>query len=254
MKNLFYSTGYYEGISNASKRSAEAMLPKVFEIVQPKSWIEIGSGTGSWTQTAMELGVPDCVAVDGPWVKDSELLIPRQNFIKHDLTQPLKLNRNFDVALSLEVAEHLEERFAETIVGTLTSHADVIVFGAAIPMQGGTHHINEQWPSYWISKFADQGYECIDYIRPSMWRDERVAPFYIQNTFLFLKVGSQPELASKLRAAVSQMFSESHKLPFIHPRQYLGIATMEAISARLMLRQGPKVLATRVLGRLGVRI
>jgi len=253
MKNLFYSTGYYEGISNVSKRSAEAMLPKIFELVEPKSWVEVGSGTGSWTQTAMELGVSDCVAVDGPWVKDNELLIPHTNFVKHDLTQPLVLNRKFDLALSLEVAEHLDERFADTIVQSLTSHSDLIVFGAAIPMQGGTHHVNEQWPSYWISKFIDHGYECIDFVRPSLWRDDRVAPFYIQNTFMFLKVGSRPDLANKLRAKISQIFSESHNLAFVHPRQYLGIATMEAISARLMLSQGPKVLANRILGRLGVR-
>ncbi|MCK1735279.1 hypothetical protein IVA79_15175 [Bradyrhizobium sp. 138] len=254
MKNLFYSTGYYDGISNVSKRSAEAMLPKIFEYVQPKSWVEIGSGTGSWTKTAMELGVSDCVAVDGPWVKDSELLIPSKNFVKHDLTKPLTLNRKFDLALSLEVAEHLDERFADTIVQTLTLHADSIVFGAAIPMQGGTQHINEQWPNYWISKFADHGFECIDFVRPSLWQDDRAAPFYIQNTFIFLKIGSKPELATKLRAAVSQMFSNSCNLAFVHPRQYLGIATMEAISARLMLRQGPKVLAARVLGRLGLRL
>ncbi|MCA1550695.1 hypothetical protein I6F36_28085 [Bradyrhizobium sp. BRP19] len=254
MKSLFYSAGYYDGISNVSKRSAEAMLPRIFEAVQPKSWIEIGSGTGSWTKTAIELGIPECRAVDGPWVKNSELLIPPDKFLKHDLTQPLNLNRTFDLALSLEVAEHLDQRFADTIVQTLVSHADVVVFGAAIPMQGGTHHVNEQWPSYWISKFVGQGYECFDFVRATCWNDDKIAPFYIQNTFLFIKSGRHPALASKLRSTIADIYSRSHNLAFVHPRQYLGIATMEAISARLMLKQGPKVLATRVLGRLGVRI
>lgn len=254
MKSLFYSAGYYGGISSVSKRSAEAMLPMIFEAIQPKSWIEIGSGTGSWTKTAIELGIPDCTAVDGPWVKDTELLIPKDKFIKHDLTRPLNLDRRFDLALSLEVAEHLDEKFADTIVQTLVSHADAVVFGAAIPMQGGTHHVNEQWPSYWISKFADRGYECFDLVRASCWDDERIAPFYIQNTFLFNKVGSNPPLESKLRATISDIYSRSCNLPFVHPRQYLGIASMEAISARLMLRQAPKVLAARLLGRFGVRL
>ncbi|MGY3361268.1 hypothetical protein ACVWZK_007931 [Bradyrhizobium sp. GM0.4] len=254
MKSLFYSAGYYDGISNASKRSAEAMLPRIFEVVQPKSWVEIGSGTGSWTKTAMELGIPECMAVDGPWVKDSELLIPEDKFVKHDLTQPLNLNRRFDLALSLEVAEHLDERFADSMVNTLVSHADVVVFGAAIPMQGGTHHVNEQWPNYWISKFLDHKYQCFDFVRPTCWTDDRIAPFYVQNTFLFVKVGTRPDLNSKLQSAISAAYANSQDFTFVHPRQYMGIATMEAISARLMIKQAPKVLMSRILGRVGMKL
>jgi hypothetical protein len=164
----------------------------------------------------------------------------------------LDLGRKFDLALSLEVAEHLEPQFANVIVDTLTRHADAIIFGAALPMQGGTHHVNEQWPNYWIRKFEERGFECYDLIRPLFWNEARIAAFYIQNTFLFLRINSsQPKLA--IERIIRERYAEPQTMVFIHPRQYIGIASMEKISVRLMVRQAPKVLARRVLGRLGIR-
>jgi hypothetical protein len=254
MKSLFYSSGYYGGISSVSKASAEAMLPRIFKILASKSWIEIGSGTGSWTKTAMDLGVQDCTAVDGPWVRESDLLVPKSFFISHNLTEPLNLGRKFDLALSLEVAEHLDAKFANTIVDSLVSHADIVIFGAAIPMQGGTQHVNEQWPDYWMAKFEERNYKCYDLVRPLFWTDERIAPFYVQNAFLFIRNGTNQELAASIEKIIMDCYSRSERLELIHPRQYLGIATMEAISARLMIRQAPKILLRRILGRIGIRM
>jgi hypothetical protein len=202
----------------------------------------------------MELGVSDCVAVDGPWVQELELLIPKGCFVSHNLTEPLNLGRKFDLALSLEVAEHLDVKFANTIVDSLVAHADVIIFGAAIPMQGGTQHVNEQWPDYWRAKFEKRNYKCYDLVRPLCWTDERIAPFYVQNAFLFIRNGTNQNLAASVEKIIADSYSRSERLTLIHPRQYMGIATMEAISARLMLRQAPKILLRRILGRVGIRI
>ena len=66
---------------------------------------------------------------------------------QRDLAQPLQIDRRFDLALSLEVAEHLPPECGSEFVQTLTDLSSVILFSAAIPFQGGTDHLNEQWPS-----------------------------------------------------------------------------------------------------------
>jgi hypothetical protein len=68
---------------------------------------------------------------DGPHV--TPLCIPKDRFAAVDLRQPLPADRKFDLAISGEVAEHLPA----TLVGTLTSVSDVVLFSAAIPGQGG---------------------------------------------------------------------------------------------------------------------
>ena len=68
----------------------------------------------------------------------------------------------FDLAICLEVAEHIDERFADKLVDYLVSTAPCIWFTAAPPGQGGTGHVNEQLPKYWIAKFESRGakYDC----------------------------------------------------------------------------------------------
>lgn len=61
------------------------------------------------------------------------LYVSESIFYAHDLTKPLHLNRRFDLALSLEVAEHLPKKSAEIFVDTLCKLSDTIIFSAAIP-------------------------------------------------------------------------------------------------------------------------
>jgi hypothetical protein len=253
MFRLFpYSTGYYDGISEASGSSAREILPCIVELLRPRSFLEVGCGTGSWTKAAMDLGISDCLAVDGPWVSSKDLVIPPETFAQHDLNNSVSIGRRFDLAISLEVAEHLQAAAADQFVRTLTNHSDAILFGAAPPMQGGTHHVNEQWPDYWIKKFEKSDFRCFDLVRPKFWANESVAPFYIQNSYIFLRNGSHSELTERLEKMITDLYASPHRMTFIHPRQYTGIASMEMISARLMLRQAPKVLFKRLAGRLGI--
>ena len=71
----------------------------------------------------------------------------------------------------------------------LTSTADIILFSAAIPGQGGQGHVNEQWQSYWVERFKNYGYECIDIIRDQIWNDSDIWFYYKQNILLFIKKG-----------------------------------------------------------------
>ena len=63
----------------------------------------------------------------------------------------------FDVAVSLETAEHLPPWAARAFVGTL-ARVRLVVFSAAHPGQGGTLHIHERPHTYWRARFAAHGY------------------------------------------------------------------------------------------------
>ena len=89
--------------------------------------------------------------------------------------------------MSLEVAEHLEEEAADNFVRQLTKISDRILFSAAIPDQGGLHHLNERPPSYWAKKFKTYGFNQLDFLRPLFWDDERIEWWYRQNFLIYEK-------------------------------------------------------------------
>ena len=138
-----------------------------------------------------ESGAKAIRGVDGAWVNKALLMIPEECFTQYDISQPgLKdkiPEQHFDLTISSEVAEHIDPQDTEIYMDNLTSFSDVILFSAAIPGQGGTHHVNEQWPSYWIDKFAARGFIPVDCIRSKLWNDEHVHVWYKQNLMFFVK-------------------------------------------------------------------
>lgn len=167
--------------------AAKEIIPIVLELLEVSSVVDIGCGLGTWAKTAEEKGVKDFLGVDGVDLEQGDLKIPKQNFLSHDLTLPLKLDKKYDLAICLEVVEHLPESAANTIISSLAQASDHILFSAAIPGQGGQNHLNEQWPSYWIKKFKQHGYKFYDCIRPIIWNNERIEYWYRQNIFLVSK-------------------------------------------------------------------
>lgn len=200
----YYNPKFYRELASAQE-SAREVLPLVLDVVKPKSVIDIGCGTGHWLAIAHELGVPEILGVDGSWVS-AQLAIPKEKFLQHDLSTPLKLDHRFDLALSLEVAEHLPASAARTLVRSLCDAADVILFSAAIPGQGGRRHVNEQWPAYWAELFADLRYHCYDFLRPKIWNNPCVTWHYAQNSLIFAREGFSHRLGEP-----------TTPLPLVHP-------------------------------------
>lgn len=64
---------------------------------------------------------------------------------------------SFDLALCLEVAEHIPAWHGGKLL-TILAGAPRLVFSAAHPNQGGQLHVNEQPASYWIDRFAERGF------------------------------------------------------------------------------------------------
>ena len=185
-----YSPEYYNRLKSGSRDSAKAIVPVVFDLLRPRSVIDLGCGTGSWLAEFKRQGVADVVGVDGPHIPANQLEIHAREFVAADFSEPLRLRGYFDVALSLEVAEHLNPAQSDEFIDTLTRLAPAVLFSAAIPYQGGEHHVNEQWPAYWVERFAARGFIALDPFRRWLWARSDVDWWYAQNLLLF--VGRRP--------------------------------------------------------------
>ncbi len=205
-----YDERFFTRKNEGSYRSAMAVLPLVFEIVQPRSVVDIGCGSGTWLKAADELGAHDYFGFDGS--RPRLLYIPHDRFSTADLTRPLPVTRRFDLAICCEVAEHLPASAVDALVATLAAFSDVVLFSAAIPGQGGTHHLNEQWPPYWQQRFAARGYSAYDFLRPRIWMDESIDWWYRQNLVLYVA-----DVAATRHTLPPRT---ERVLPLVHPELY----------------------------------
>src|SRR5437879_11690773 len=127
-----YTGDFYKNHSDGSRRSARQIVPLVLELLRTKSVIDVGCGVGTWLSVFREYGVEDFYGIDGDYVDRKMLQIPEERFLAFDLTKPIQLDRQFDLVVSLEVAEHLPDRCADMFVDALPRLGPVILLSAAI--------------------------------------------------------------------------------------------------------------------------
>jgi SAM-dependent methyltransferase len=185
--NISYTNELHEKYKARTITSAQVVLPIVFNKVRPKSVVDIGCGHGIWLSICQQLGATDVLGVDGAYIDPERLLIPRDCFQPMDLNRPERIVRRFDLAMSVEVGEHLRPESTDAFLALLTSLSDQILFSAAIPGQPGDAHINAHWPAFWIEEFGKRGFTALDFIRSRIWHDERIMLCYRQNLLFFVK-------------------------------------------------------------------
>ena len=185
-----YDENFWRQGSLFNYTSAKNVLSLFFQWHKPKSIIDIGCGVGSWLKAAKELGIDDIFGVDINEIDEKYLLVPRKYIEIANLETYKQNNHNrYDLAISIEVAEHLSENVAEDFINTLTNLSNVILFSAAIPLQVGTNHINCQQPIYWYNIFKSNGYVCFDILRDLLrdFEDSEVNPCHKQNVLIYVK-------------------------------------------------------------------
>ncbi|MBN8507262.1 MAG: hypothetical protein J0L57_01475 [Burkholderiales bacterium] len=209
-----YDAAFYADQIPDSMKSAQAVLQVLFDLHKPTSLLDIGCGQGTWLAVAERLGVTALTGLDGPWIRKDALLSKVIDFTAVNMEGDIPITRRYDLAMSVEVAEHLSARRASSIVKALCQASDVVMFGAAVIGQGGENHINEQRQSYWAALFDQQGYECKDVLRPAVWNTASVAPWYRQNTLVYV---------SRQRTDLLQRFGRAAAQPIldiIHPEMF----------------------------------
>jgi SAM-dependent methyltransferase len=193
--------------------SAEELIPYLMKEFKPTSVIDVGCGIGTWLKIFKNQEVDDILGVDGCHILVEErLMISKENILIINLEELSfsKINKRFDLALCLEVAEHLNEKYAAKFISELCKLSNIIIFSAAIPGQTGENHCNEQFPSYWQKHFDNNGFVMCDPFRSLFWDNEKIEWWYKQNMYLFIPKDSS--LISK--------FQQWDGKVYVHPVLY----------------------------------
>ena len=193
-KDIDYSKMKENKAGPNNQTSARVIVKLLVDAIHTTSVLDIGCGVGVWLNEFLKYPCVEKVqGIDGAWVLDWPLDIPRENIEIYNFedasSHPKCINSDerFDLAICLEMAEHVSSHRAQFLVDALTKAADIIYFSGATPNSGGEHHVHERWQSYWINKFIAKGYQVVDYIRPKIWNNKEVAYFYAEESFLFIK-------------------------------------------------------------------
>lgn len=212
-----YAPLYYESIFEEAVKSRDEIFSffkhSPFFFVG-SSIIDVGCGVGSWgyglteqgyKYTGIDLGVP----ID-------KLVIDKIQYHDYDIRVPFTgVGNKFNLVLCLEVAEHLEPEYADVLISNLCSLGDVILFSAAIPLQGGVNHHNEQWQSYWGQKFEDHDYYPHPWdIRKNVWDNENVGVWYRQNMVLYSREHWTGDVPAD---------NPDYPLDVVHPQMFMNL-------------------------------
>lgn len=171
----------------------EAIAPVVRYLLRkyrPSTVVDYGCGDGAWLAEFVYPGART-IGID----RTDRLKHFVGTFIEHDLLKwPIRWGNGIvqdsppalDMALCLEVAEHLPRKAADGLLDQLSKHR-VVVFSAAIPGQGGLGHVNEQWQSWWAERFAARGMYPETEVRDLFWDMWTVPVWYRQNLLVYTR-------------------------------------------------------------------
>lgn len=229
-----YDRQFFAELEDEVRSSAAVIVPILTSALRPSSVVDVGCGTGTWLAAFQSAGVIDVLGVDGDYVDRAALNIPVDRFRPADLSALLRLDRSFDLAISLEVAEHLPPDRSESFVDDLTRLAPAVCFSAAIPLQGGVDHVNERWQDEWAALFARHGYRPVDLVRKQVWDDQRVMPWYAQNMLLYVEAGID-------------LVGNDLPLRLVHPVRYVDrVNGSGPLSVRQLAREALRTAGARL--------
>lgn len=245
-----YDSEFFDFVNASASKSArrfiEVVEEQVFAARRVPNVIDVGCGRGVWAAEWRRRGATRVLGVDGDYVPRDTLLIPRECFFATDLSKPFDANARFDLVQCLEVAEHIAPQSAAVLIDGLVRHGDVIVFSAAIPGQGGEHHINERDYAYWRQMFAARGYQMYDAIRPLLRNELDVEPWYRYNAFVYANANGAERLSAHARSC---LLTATQPIPNIAP-----LAWRLRCRAISLLPPAIAHLAARIKHRLANRI
>ena len=130
--------------------------------LNPKSVIDWGCGCGFLLERLYGHGIENILGIEGssevvPFWKSELATGLESKLIIADVTKPIDVGQ-YELAVCMEVAEHIPEEHAELFVKKICDSSTRFVwFSAAQPGQGGTGHINCRSLCYWEDLFEKVG-------------------------------------------------------------------------------------------------
>ncbi|HKV54187.1 MAG TPA: methyltransferase domain-containing protein [Candidatus Binataceae bacterium] len=228
-----YTEQFFDAQPETAK-SAGIIAGIVCEKFAPRRVVDVGCGLGLWLAAFHTCGVPfdSLLGLDGDYVPRAKLAIPESCFAEADLESrsDTSIAGTYDLAICLEVAEHLRKSAGDNLVRRLTTIAPLVMFSAAVPGQPGTRHVNLQWPTYWRARFEAAGFRMFDPIRPTIRGNENVLWWYQQNIFLFARADAAVEYP-----ALGNEVQPGNEMEWVHAKVAIG----EPLTMRKVLRSVP---------------
>jgi len=180
-----YDWRFFDWVALTAHRSARTVIPIVRGLVAAESVVDVGCGEGAWLAVWSDCGLEQAFGLDGAYVDIRRLKIAPDRFAAVDLGASIRISRRFELAQSLEVAEHLSPERSHSFVSDLCALSDLVLFSAAQPGQGGAGHVNERKVSFWAEIFRQNGYAAYDCLRPALREARGVDPWYRFNPVLY---------------------------------------------------------------------
>jgi 2-polyprenyl-3-methyl-5-hydroxy-6-metoxy-1,4-benzoquinol methylase len=129
-----YGRDFYENRDASTGAFADALARIAFDYFRPESVVDVGCGVDTLLRHMKERGAQRILGIEGPWAQHELLVIEPHELIIRELSGDVQIDgAPFDLACSLEVAEHLPPEREAGFVKLLCSLSDVVVFAAAVP-------------------------------------------------------------------------------------------------------------------------
>jgi cyclopropane fatty-acyl-phospholipid synthase-like methyltransferase len=126
--------------------------------MNPKNVIDVGCAIGDFVKW-FENHQVESVGIEGS--HGARKYAMTDKILYFDIRIPLineEFRFNFDLAMSIEVAEHIEPQYADVYVKNLTMMSENLLLTIAGPGQKGHSHVNLQPMTYWDGLFAKFNY------------------------------------------------------------------------------------------------
>lgn len=146
------------GSNNYGHISTKAL--EYFQNLGCKTMLDIGCGVGLNVSYASEVLGYDAWGIEG----DPKCKPIVKNFVLHDfendgfLDKTKLPHKEFDLVYCVVVSEHIEHSANAQFMDAL-SLGKYVLFTWCEPGYPGYHHVNCQFPDYWIPKFEALGYK-----------------------------------------------------------------------------------------------
>ena len=223
-----YNEQYVEKIVGKKWRyeTIPVLVQRLWEFFGPKSVIDFGCANGLHMKHFMEKGC-NVMGIEGSsyFAKHIQKNAWYADYLIQDIREPFNLGKKYDLAICIEVLEHIEEKYAEAAVKNICNHASSF-FITASDIPKGNVHCNAKPKKYWVDMF--ESIARIKYIHEESLDFQSIADDYgnhimnenmKKNIMIFRDLNVYPELKHELKldsrrqADIYGTKGEAHTLP-----------------------------------------
>ena len=188
-----YTESFFGWDDNAGEQKilAQYFVPKIVKLFNPKYVLDVGCGSGQWLDEYRKYNVKTTGIEGSSNARHAMSEETKEVVVEWDLRDRIKEKYcDVDFVQSFEVAEHIEEEYADVFVYNLIKDdPDIVLLTAASPEQHGFQHVNCQEREYWMKKMKDKNYlfnqDLLNEIKS--WDRPEDSPFWWpQNLMVFI--------------------------------------------------------------------